>query len=110
LIPLAAADTVYCAASQVSASAQVFSRGTSEQAASVEETTASLEQMNASIRQNAANSRQMEQEAFLRLDWLILRHWCLIVEATYLCRVPVSEPARARFMLLMVQYFQTLMI
>jgi len=58
-----AADTVYCAATQVSASAQVFSRGTSEQAASVEETTASLEQMNASIRQNAGNSRQMEQMA-----------------------------------------------
>ncbi len=58
-----AADTVYCAASQVSVSAQVFSRGTSEQAASVEETTTSLEQMNASIRQNAANSRQMEQMA-----------------------------------------------
>jgi methyl-accepting chemotaxis protein len=47
----------------VSASAQVLSNGTSEQAASVQETTASLEQMNASITQNAENSRQMEHMA-----------------------------------------------
>lgn len=51
------------ASSQVSASAQSLSRGTSEQAASVQETTSSLEQMNASISQNADNSRQMEKIA-----------------------------------------------
>jgi methyl-accepting chemotaxis protein len=55
--------TVSSASAQVSASAQMLSNGTSEQAASVEETTASLEQMNASITQNAENSRQMEHMA-----------------------------------------------
>ena len=51
------------ASSQVSASSQTLSQGTSEQAASVEETTASLEQMSASITQNAENGRQTEQMA-----------------------------------------------
>ena len=51
------------AASQVSATSQSLSQGTSEQAASVEETTSSLEQMSASITKNAENSRSMEQMA-----------------------------------------------
>jgi methyl-accepting chemotaxis protein len=51
------------AASQVSATAQTLSQGTSEQAASVEETTSSMEEMNASIAQNTENSRQTEQMA-----------------------------------------------
>jgi methyl-accepting chemotaxis protein len=51
------------AATQVSATSQTLSQGTSEQASSVEETTASLEQLNASITQNAENGRQMEQMA-----------------------------------------------
>ena len=54
---------VASAAQQVSASSQILSQGTSEQAASLEETTASLEQMSASITQNSENSRQMEQMA-----------------------------------------------
>ena len=57
------ADAVGLASRQLSSSAEVLARGTSEQAASVEETTASLEQMNASIKQNVDNSRQMEQMA-----------------------------------------------
>jgi methyl-accepting chemotaxis protein len=48
---------------QVSASSQVLSQGTSEQAAAVNETTASLEQMSASIAQNAESSRSSEQMA-----------------------------------------------
>jgi len=59
----AGVETLSSASSQVSSSAQVVARGTSEQGASVEETTASLEQMTASITQNASNSRQMEQMA-----------------------------------------------
>src|SRR6478736_1009087 len=51
------------ASSQVSATSQSLSQGTSEQAASVEETTSSLEQMSASITKNAENSRSMEQMA-----------------------------------------------
>jgi methyl-accepting chemotaxis protein len=51
------------AASQVSATAQTLSQGTSEQAASVEETTSSMEEMSASIAQNTENSRQTEQMA-----------------------------------------------
>lgn len=58
-----AADSVTCAAIQVSATAQALSQGTSEQAASVEETTASLEQMTATIAQNADNSRKLEELA-----------------------------------------------
>jgi len=54
---------VASAAQQVSASSQILSQGTGEQAASLEETTASLEQMSASITQNSENSRQMEQMA-----------------------------------------------
>jgi methyl-accepting chemotaxis protein len=54
---------VSSASAQVFSSAQLLSRGTSEQAASVEETTASLEQMNSSITQSAENSRQTEQIA-----------------------------------------------
>ena len=57
------ATALTAAASQVSASSQMLSQGTSEQAASVEETTSSLEEMNASITQNAENSRMMEQMA-----------------------------------------------
>ncbi len=59
----AGVETLSSASYQVSSSAQVVARGTSEQGASVEETTASLEQMTASITQNASNSRQMEQMA-----------------------------------------------
>ena len=59
----AGVETLSSASAQVSSSAQVVARGTSEQGASVEETTASLEQMTASITQNASNSRQMEQMA-----------------------------------------------
>ncbi|WP_224360938.1 methyl-accepting chemotaxis protein [Hyalangium versicolor] len=51
------------AASQVSASSQSLSQGTSEQASSVEETTASLEEMSATIDQNSQHSRKMEQMA-----------------------------------------------
>lgn len=60
---LQSARNLSSASSQVSLSAQLLFRGTSEQAASVEETTASLEQMNSSITQNAENSRLMEQKA-----------------------------------------------
>jgi len=59
----AVTDAVFTASTQVSSSAELLSRGTSEQAASVQETTASLEEMNASITQNAENSRQMEHMA-----------------------------------------------
>jgi methyl-accepting chemotaxis protein len=58
------AFSIASAASQVSASIQGLSQGTSEQAAAVEETTSSLEQMTASITQNAENSRRTEQMAF----------------------------------------------
>jgi methyl-accepting chemotaxis protein len=51
------------AATQVSATSQALSQGTSQQAASVQETTSSLEEMSASITQNAENSRQVEQMA-----------------------------------------------
>jgi methyl-accepting chemotaxis protein len=57
----AAALTI--ASSQISASAQSLSQGTSEQASSVEETTSSLQEMSASITQNAENSGQMETMA-----------------------------------------------
>ena len=49
--------------SQLSATSQGLSQGTSEQAASVEETSSSLEEMSASITKNADNSRQTEQMA-----------------------------------------------
>lgn len=51
------------AASQVAATSDSLSQGTSEQAASIEETTASLEQMSSSINQNAENSTKMEEVA-----------------------------------------------
>ncbi|WP_224244734.1 methyl-accepting chemotaxis protein [Hyalangium gracile] len=57
------ARSLASASSQVSASSQGLSRGTSEQASSVEETTANLEQMRGSIQQNRDHSRQMEQMA-----------------------------------------------
>ena len=57
------ANALAGASTQVSASPQTLSQGTSEQAASVEETTSSLEQMSASIKQNAENGRQTEQMA-----------------------------------------------
>jgi methyl-accepting chemotaxis protein len=57
------ADGIALAASQLAASSQVLTQGTSEQAASVEETTASLEQMSASITQNAQHSLEVEQMA-----------------------------------------------
>ena len=60
---LGQADGLGSASSQVAASSQELSRGTSEQATAVEATTSSLEEMNASIRQNADNSRQLEQMA-----------------------------------------------
>ena len=53
------ASALASAATQVSATSDTLSQGTSEQAASVEETTASLEQMSASINQNAENSRHL---------------------------------------------------
>jgi methyl-accepting chemotaxis protein len=56
-------DVVSTASNQVMSSAQLLSRGTSEQAASVQETSASLQQMHASITQNAENGRHMEQTA-----------------------------------------------
>ncbi len=55
--------TLSTASSQVSATAQTLSQGTSSQSASVEQTTASLEQMTASITQNAANSQEMARMA-----------------------------------------------
>ncbi|HEY6842728.1 MAG TPA: methyl-accepting chemotaxis protein, partial [Thermoanaerobaculia bacterium] len=57
------ASALTAASTQISASAQSLSQGTSEQASSVEETTSSLQQMSASITQNAENSREMEQMA-----------------------------------------------
>jgi len=57
------ATALASAASQVAATSQTLSQGTSEQASSVEETTASLEQMSASVTQNAENSRECEQMA-----------------------------------------------
>ncbi|MBI5496347.1 MAG: MCP four helix bundle domain-containing protein [Deltaproteobacteria bacterium] len=57
------ADALGSASTQVSATSQTLSQGTSEQAASVEETTSSLEEISASISQNADNSRQTEQMA-----------------------------------------------
>ncbi|MGC9982971.1 MAG: methyl-accepting chemotaxis protein [Polyangia bacterium] len=51
------------AAGQVSDTAQLLSRGTSQQAAAIEETTTSLEEMSASITQNADNGRVTEQTA-----------------------------------------------
>jgi len=57
------AASLTVASSQISASAQTLSQGTSEQASSVEETTSSLQEMSASITQNAENSGQMEQMA-----------------------------------------------
>jgi methyl-accepting chemotaxis protein len=51
------------ASGQVSATAQLVSKGTGEQASSVEETSASLEEMTASIQGNAASSRRAEQMA-----------------------------------------------
>ena len=56
-------EAISTAASQVSATSQSLSHGTSDQAASVEEAAASLEQMTSSITQNASNSRQMESMA-----------------------------------------------
>jgi methyl-accepting chemotaxis protein len=57
------ADAMTGAAVQVSATSQVLSQGTGEQAASVEETTSSLEEMSASIGQNAENARLTERMA-----------------------------------------------
>jgi methyl-accepting chemotaxis protein len=59
----AGANALSGASTQVSASSQTLSQGTSDQAASVQETTASLEQMSGSIAQNAENGRQTEQMA-----------------------------------------------
>ncbi len=60
---LSGAATLTSASTQVSATAQSVSHGTSEQAAAVEETTSNLEEMTASITQNASNSREMERMA-----------------------------------------------
>ena len=57
------ADAGALASNQLSSAAEMLSRGTNEQVASVEETTSSLQQINASIGQNVDNSRQMEQMA-----------------------------------------------
>jgi len=57
------ASALTVASTQVSASAQSLSQGTSQQASSVEETTSSLQEMSASITQNAENSSQMEKIA-----------------------------------------------
>jgi methyl-accepting chemotaxis protein len=51
------ADALGGASENVSATAQMLSQGTTQQAASVEETTASLEKMRDSISLNAENSR-----------------------------------------------------
>jgi methyl-accepting chemotaxis protein len=51
------------ASSQVSATSQALSQGTSEQAASVEEVSAHIERMSGSIIENASSSREMEQTA-----------------------------------------------
>ena len=60
---LVSGESLANAATQVSATSQALSAGTSEQAASVEETTSSLEEMSASITQNGDNSRRMEAMA-----------------------------------------------
>ena len=57
------ASALTAASTQISASAQSLSQGTSEQASSVEETTSSLQEISASITQNAENSHEMEQMA-----------------------------------------------
>ncbi|HEX8702096.1 MAG TPA: methyl-accepting chemotaxis protein, partial [Myxococcaceae bacterium] len=57
------ADSLASASSQVSASSQGLSQGTSEQASHVEETTANLDQLKSFIQQNRDHSRQMEQMA-----------------------------------------------
>jgi methyl-accepting chemotaxis protein len=59
----AGAGALASAATQVSATSQLVSQGTGEQAASVEETSSLLEEMSASIASNAANSRQTEETA-----------------------------------------------
>jgi methyl-accepting chemotaxis protein len=59
----AASSSVSLAAQQLTASSNVLSNGTAQQAASVEETTASLEEMSSSITQNADHSRNLEQMA-----------------------------------------------
>ena len=51
------------ASTQVSATAQTLSQGTSEQASSLEETSSSMEEMSASIQQNAENARQCDTVA-----------------------------------------------
>jgi len=51
------------ASTQVSATAQGLSQGTSEQASSLEETSSSMEEMSASIQQNAGNARECESVA-----------------------------------------------
>jgi len=51
------------ASSQVSATSQALSQGTSEQAASVEEVGAHIEQVSGSIIENASSSREMEATA-----------------------------------------------
>lgn len=55
------ATGITMASSQVSATSQTLSQGTSEQASSVEKTNVGLKQMSGSVVQNADNSRQMEQ-------------------------------------------------
>jgi methyl-accepting chemotaxis protein len=57
------ANALALAASQVSATSQSLSQGTSEQAASVEETTAQLSIMATSVNDSADASRKMEQMA-----------------------------------------------
>lgn len=56
-----ATDSVDTGTANVSASAQVLSEGSSEQAASVEETSASMEQITSQIRSNAENASQTEK-------------------------------------------------
>ena len=56
-------EAIRAASAQVSATAQVLSQGTGEQAASVEETTAQLEQMSPSIARNAESSQETERVA-----------------------------------------------
>ncbi len=58
-----ASASVSLAAQQLTASSNVLSNGTAQQAASVEQTTASLEEMSSSITQNADHSRNLEQMA-----------------------------------------------
>jgi methyl-accepting chemotaxis protein len=57
------ADAILAASTQVSATAQVLSQGTGEQASSVEETTTQLEAMSGSIARNADVSRSSEEVA-----------------------------------------------